>query len=139
MANTVYPKGLQTIASAGINLSTANLIAILVNSSQTYNSAHQYISDLTSGDIIVRSGTFTASSVTSGVISATNVTTSAVASGSTVAAVVIAHSTGTDSTSDLLYWCDHDPSSVALSLATNGSTITLQFNGSGSAAEIFAI
>ena len=139
MANTVYPKGLATIASAGINLSSVNLIALLVNSSQTYNSAHQYISDLTGADIIVRSGTFTASSVTSGVISAANVTTSSVASGSTVAAVVIAHSTGTDSTSDLLYWCDHDPSASPISLATNGSTITLEFNGSTSAAEIFAI
>ena len=131
MANTVYPKALGTIADAGVNLSSATLKALAVKSPQAYNSANQYVSDLTAADIIVRSAALTSVTTTNGVITSANFTLPACTSGDTIIAVVLYHDSGADASSDLLAWIDTDASSVAISQLCNGGDVSVTVNASG--------
>ena len=131
MANTVYPKALGTLADAGVNLSSAPLKALAVTSGQAYNAAHQYVSDLTAGDIIVRSASLTSVTTTDGVITSANFTLPACTSGDTIAAVVVYHDSGADASSDLLAWIDHDSGGSAISQLCNGGDVSVTVNASG--------
>ena len=131
MANTVYPKALGTLADAGVNLSSAPLKALAVQSPQAYNAANQFVSDLTAADIIVRSATLTSVTTTNGVITSANFTLPACTTGKTIIAVVLYHDSGVDSTSDLLAWIDHDSGGSAISQLCNGGDVSVSVNASG--------
>ena len=126
MANVAYPLGLQVFLTAGLDWSSAgvNIKAILVTSSYTYSSAHQFISDIPGGDIVVRSGNLASKSATAGVANAANITITAV-SGPAANAFILAHDTGTDSTSPLLTYTD---TGTNLPITPNGGDITIAWD-----------
>lgn len=127
----MYPKGLGHILAGDVAFGSDTIKALFVNSSQTYNSAHEFVSDLTAGDIIDRSGALSSPTTTSGVADAADETVSAVTTGNTIAAIVVYKDTGADASSILLAWIDHDSGGSAISQATNGGDIDIQWNASG--------
>lgn len=133
MANAVYPIALSSFETKAIDLANDDIRALLVKSPQAFNSAHQFVSDLTAGNIIQRGAAGLAGKTTTGgVFKASNYTLTAVAAGSTVIAVVVYDNTpALDTAKNLLAWIDTDASAVAISLATNGSDITVTWNASG--------
>jgi hypothetical protein len=111
----------------------ADNIKVALISGYTYTSANKYLADaVTSGaTVIARSANLASKTDTNGTAGAANPTISAVASGHTITGILIYKDTGSDATSPLIAHIDQDQSAVALSLATNGSDITVSFSGSG--------
>lgn len=133
MANSVYPKALQGFLSKQIDMANDTIKSMLVDSTYSYSTAHQFVSDVTAGAIIQRGGTGLASKTeTSGVFTAANFTHTAVTTGKTVAALIIYDDTpAADTAKQLLAFIDHDASANPISLPTNGGDITITWNASG--------
>ena len=106
---------------------------MLVDSTYTYSSTHEFVSDVTNTAIIQRgSAGLSSKTETSGTFDAADFTHSAVTTGKTIAAVIVYDdSPATDAAKNLLAYIDHDSGGSAISQATNGGDITLQFNASG--------
>lgn len=137
MANALYPKWkealIQNSADSDVDGSgTTGVYAVLVDTgTYTYNSAHQYYSDL-SGIVgtEVELGTKT---YTNGVLDAADITFSAV-SGSTVEAIVLFRkNAGANTTWRLIAYMDSGY--TGLPVTPNGGDIIVQWNASG----IFAL
>jgi hypothetical protein len=111
----------------------ADNIKVALISGYTYTSANKYVADAVSSGatVIARSGNLASKTDTNGTAGAANVTITAVASGHTITGILVYKDTGSDATSPLIAHIDQDQSAVALSLATNGSDITVSFSGSG--------
>jgi len=52
MANGVYNRGKQLLATAGVNLDTADLRLMLVNATYTFDNNHNFIDNVAAGDPI---------------------------------------------------------------------------------------
>ena len=124
MASQLYPQG----AAHLIGKSTkADLIADNVNVlfyAGSYNSAHEFVSDLAGASIIARSGNLAGKTSTNGVFDANDITVTAV-SGSAFTHVILYKDTGTDSSSPLIAIFD------VASFTPTGGDINVVFNASG--------
>ena len=90
----------------------------------SYNAAHEFVSDLTSGSIVARSPSLTGVTVTAGVVDANDVTVPAV-TGSAFTHIVLYKDTGTDSTSVLIAIFDF------ASFTPTGADVQIVWNASG--------
>ncbi len=127
MTSQLYPKGKAHL----LGLSTkADLVAdtikvmLLHSATAAYSSSHEFVSDLTGGGIVARSGALASKTVTSGVFDANDITITAV-SGSSIDALVLYKDSGSDATSPVVGWFDLS------SFTPNGGDITVVFNASG--------
>lgn len=124
MSSQLYPKG----AAHLLGLATkADLVADNIKFlfySASFSSAHEFVSDLTGGSIIARSGNLAGKTVTGGVFDANDVTVTAV-SGSAFTHVILYKDTGSDATSPLLAIFD------IASFTPNGDDINVIWNASG--------
>jgi hypothetical protein len=106
MANAVYPKYKEVIASTGINFLTANIKAVLVDTaSYTYSASHQFLSDIPGGMRVATSPNLTTKSVTNGIYDADDIVFSTV-TGAQSEAVVLYVDTGSAATSNLILYLD---------------------------------
>lgn len=111
--------------------------AMLVDSTYTYSTAHQFVSDVTGTAIIQRAGAgLSTKTETSGTFTGANYTfgsnSDTPPSGKTIAAVIIYDDTpAADTAKQLLAFIDHDSGGAAISQATNGGQIAVNWNGSG--------
>jgi hypothetical protein len=121
MASHVYPLAKQAFISAGINLTSDTIKIVLLDSTYTYSTAHQYYSDL-SGVIGTASGALGSKTVTNGVFNAANETLSAVVTGHTIAALAGFKDTGVAGTSPLIWFDD------GFSQVTNGGDINVNWD-----------
>jgi hypothetical protein len=129
MASALYPSFKALLLNAGLNLASADIRAIIVDSADyTYSAAHDFLDDVPAGARVAVSSALASKTTTGGVFDATDVTLSAV-TGDSVEAVVLYHHTGTDATSELIAYID------GVSVTPNGGNITIQWNASG----IFAL
>lgn len=103
MADAIYPKAKEAFLQGNLDMATANIKAVLVTSAYTYNSAHQYHSDLTG--IEETSGNMASKTFTNGQFNAADLTFSATA-GSACNAVIIYEDTGVSGTSQLIAYLD---------------------------------
>lgn len=125
MAAAVYPIALEQFLQGGINLSSANVKAVLIDTgAYTYSAAHDFLDDVAAGARIGTSGNLASKTFTGGVFDAADITITAV-TGATVEAVIVYVDTGVASTSRLLCYID------GLSLTPNGGDVTIQWNASG--------
>lgn len=132
MASAIYPKAKEQMLQGGINLSSATVRAVLIDTgTYTYNSAHNAYDDL-SGVVGTESDAFGSKTFTDGVFDAANITFSSV-TGNTAEALVIFLDTGTPSTDLLIAYIDS--ASSGLPVTPNGGDITVTWNASG----IFAL
>ena len=137
MANALYPKWkealIQNSADSDVDGSgTTGVYAVLVDTgTYTYNSAHQYYSDLSG--IVGTEVELSTKTYTNGVLDAADITFSAV-SGSTVEAIVLFRkNAGANTTWRLIAYMDSGY--TGLPVTPNGGDIIVQWNASG----IFAL
>mgnify|MGYP000950876653 CR=1 FL=1 len=133
MANAIYPKAKQQFLQAGINMSSGTVKVALVDTAvYTYNAAHEFYDDGTTGDVasatVGTPQTLGTKTFTNGLFDAADSTFTAV-SGATVEALVIYLDTGTPTTSRLLAY--YDTGVTGLPATPNGGDITVTWNASG--------
>lgn len=127
MANLIYPLFKQRLLTPGVDLSSATLRAVLVDTATyTYNAAHDAYNDL-SGVVGTESGALASKTFTNGTFDAADITFTAV-TGATVEAVIVFIDSGTTSTDYLVAYID---TGTNLPVTPNGGDITIQWNASG--------
>lgn len=131
MASVVYPKAKEALLQGAINMSTATIKAVLIDTNDVaYNAAHDFLNDV-SAAVVGTAVTLSSKTFTNGVFDAADVTFTSV-TGDQAEAIVIYEDTGTASTSHLLAFVD---TATGLPVTPNGGDITVAWNASG----IFAL
>ena len=130
MSNHLFPNGKQRILEGSIAILTDSIKLALIGSGYTQSDTHTWYSDLGANVIStpVAMASKTSNVPTGGVFNAASVTFPAVASGSTISGLVIYKDTGTTTTSPLIVWYDTKADSTAISVATNGGDVTVNFS-----------
>lgn len=131
MANTIYPKGREGFATAAVGWTTDTIKAVLVDSGYTYNSAHDFLDDVGAGARVATSSALAGKTATDGVCDANDVTYSTLPAGDTITGVIVYKDSGAEATSRLLVWYDTKADATAISVATNGGDVVVQWANSG--------
>src|SRR5215471_19228258 len=125
MASQLYPKGAAHILGAATKVDlVADTIKILFYSG-SFNSAHEFVSDLTGASIIARSGALSGKTVTSGVFDANDITITSVSGSAFTHVILYDNQTGVDSTSQLIAIFD------VSTYTPSGGDVNVIFNASG--------
>ena len=126
MANALFDKARQRFLEGQFNWNTDTIKAVLVDTG-TYTpnlSAHEFLSDISSGARISISGAFTGKATTGGAADANDVTFTSV-TGASIEAIVLYKDTGTDSTSPLIAFID---TATGLPITPNGGDIIVTWD-----------
>lgn len=102
MSNSWYPKGLEHFAQGDINFDANNIKALLCTSAYTPLATDEFVSDVTSPAIVIRSGNISGKSDTGGVLNCSNFTIPLVPNGFVIKYVVFYKDTGSDASSILI-------------------------------------
>ncbi len=122
MVNLVYPKANEQFWQGGLNLLTADVKAVAVDTgAYTYSAAHQFLSDIPAGARIATSPSLATKTVTNGTFDSGDLVFAAF-SGATVEAIVLYVDTGSATTSRLIAFID---TATGLPFTPNGSTLTV--------------
>jgi hypothetical protein len=128
--NVIYPKYkeaiLDSLTNADLNDNTVKVA--LLQATETYNAADDFLDDITAGAVIGTAQTLNNTTVTNGLFDADDVTFTAV-SGAQVVTLLIYIDTGTPSTSRLVAWIDTGV--TGLPVTPNGGNISITWNASG--------
>lgn len=126
MANALFDKARQRFLEGQFNWNTDTIKAVLVDTG-TYTpnlSAHEFLSDISSGARVAMSGAFTGKTTTGGAADANDITYTSV-TGPSIEAIVIFKDTGTDSTSPLIAYID---TATGLPITPNGGDIIVTWD-----------
>lgn len=104
MANVLFNKGREGILDTTIDI-TGDVRVMLVKSAYTFNAAHEFLSDITSGNDNGRSAALGSKTYTDGVFDAADTSLTATAAAASNALVLFQH-TGSDSTARLIAYID---------------------------------
>ena len=127
MASEIYPAFKQALLNGSVDLTTAVVRAVLIDTgTYTYSASHDFYNDL-SGVVGTESAALTSKTITNGVFDAADVTFSAV-TGNTVEAVVLFVDTGNVATDRLICFLDQG---TGLPVSPNGGDINLVWSVSG--------
>lgn len=132
MANAIYSKYKEALLDGANNVSLTNetvVVSLIDDEEITYNSSHQYYSDLNANGVIA-SANLQSVTVTNGVMDAADVTFSAVANTADPAeALLIWIDTGDEDTSRLVAWLDTNVSGLPIEF--DNTTVDITWSGSG--------
>jgi hypothetical protein len=129
VASALYPDFKEALLTAGLDLESDDIRAILVDTADyTYSAAHNFLDDVAAGSRVAVSSALASKTITDGVFDAADKTLTAV-TGDPFEAIILYKHTGTESTSNLIAYID------GLSVTPNGGDIVIQWSGSG----IFAL
>ena len=130
MANKLYPKTKKQFLQASIDLAAVNVRAILIDTgAYTYDDAHDFLDDITSGARIAVSGNLTNKAFgDDGSFDSDDPTFTAV-SGASIEAILLYVHTGTDSTSRLIMY--QDTGVTGLPLTPDGSDVQITVDAGG--------
>jgi hypothetical protein len=127
MASAIYPAFKQALLNGSVDLTTAVVRAVLIDTgTYTYSASHDFYNDL-SGVVGTESAALSSKTITNGVFDAADVTFSAV-TGNTVEAVVLFVDTGNVATDRLICYLD---AGTGLPVQPNGGDVNLVWNASG--------
>lgn len=127
MSNQVYPAARQAFLEGSVNWLTANVVAVLVDTSHyTYNPVHATLADVPATARVASSGSLVNKTSVYGVADAADLAIVTTYGGTTVEALILTVSSGVDATSKLVAYCDV---AVGLPVTTeSGGTITVQWD-----------
>lgn len=120
--------------SSAPDLTTATVKVLALTAGYVYSSAHDFVSDIASGDPprVVESAALTGKTITNGVFNANDLSLGSPAGGSTITQFwLFVDNGGAESADQLIYYWNEDASSAPISIATDGSEITIVWNASG--------
>jgi hypothetical protein len=136
VANAAYKKYLQSALSLNpsVDMDTDSIKVLFVKTAYTVDlTAHQYVSDVTTGNILVRSAALAGVSVTNGIFDANDITTT-MGTATQVSYLILYDDTpSTDATKPLILYID---TATGLPFTTAGDVTITWDNG---AAKIFQI
>lgn len=128
----LYPAYKEAILTAGVNLTSLTIKGVLLKSSHTPNTAHDFLDDITAGDMVGTAQTLGSKTVALGVFDAADITFTAVGAAAACDKVLLYADSGVSSTSRLIGTID-----LGAAVTPNGGDITVQWsNGSN---KIFAL
>jgi hypothetical protein len=122
----MFPNGAEGLISGLIDMDTDDIRVILLGTGYTYDSADEFVSDLTPGsNEIARSAAgLSGKSVTDGVFDATDLVFTAL-SGAQVKSVVLFKHTGSDATARVLLYLD---TGTGFPFTPNGADFTIAWD-----------
>lgn len=133
MANALYLKAKEAFLNADIDMATDTItIALIDTGNYTFNSGHQFRSDV-SNDAIISSANLSNKTVANGVFDADDATFTSV-TGANCEALIIFQNTGSQANSRLIAFID---SATGLPILPNGGDITVAFSSGSN--RIFAL
>lgn len=127
MSAIVQPKALKAMLDAMIG--SDHLRVVLLDSTYTYDAAHDFLNDVGSGSRLGASGNMTGVTTTDGILLADDPTVSGVGSGHTVTQAWFYVHTGTESTSRLLVYTSENADTTPLNYETDGADINVILPG----------
>jgi hypothetical protein len=130
MANGVYNRGKFLAATAGVNLSTADLRVLLVKDTYTFDNNHNFVADVVAGSLEISAAGYARVALTTktateddtndfAYLDADDTPFAAMAAGQTVGGAVLFIHTGSDATAQVLSFYDF------VDAPTNGGTMTV--------------
>ena len=129
MANAIYPKFKEQALQAGVNLSSGDIKAVLVDlADYTYSTAHEFLSDVALAGRVATSPNLASKTFTNGLFDAADVSFTAV-TGDQSEALILYIDTGTAGTSRLIAF--FDTGVTGLPVTPNGGDINVTWNASG--------
>jgi hypothetical protein len=129
MANAIYPKFKEQALQAGVNLSSGDIKAVLVDlADYTYSAAHEFLSDVALAGRVATSPNLASKTLTNGLFDAADVSFTAV-TGDQSEALILYIDTGTAGTSRLIAF--FDTGVTGLPVTPNGGDINVTWNASG--------
>ena len=129
MANALYPKFKEQALQGGVNLSSGNIKAVLVDlADYTYGAAHEFLSDVPAAARVATSGNLASKTFTNGVFDSADPSFAAV-TGDVSEALILFIDTGTPGTSRLIAFYDTGVS--GLPVTPNSGNISITVNASG--------
>ena len=129
MANALYPKFKEQALQGGVNLSSGNIKAVLVDlADYTYDAADEFLSDVPAAARVATSGNLASKTFTNGVFDSADPSFAAV-TGDVSEALILFIDTGTPGTSRLIAFYDTGVS--GLPVTPNSGNISITVNASG--------
>lgn len=127
MANVIYPKFKEQALQAGVNLSSGNIKAVLVDlADYTYSAAHEFLSDVAAAGRVATSANLASKTFTNGTFDSADPSFTA-ATGDQCEALILYIDTGTPGTSRLIAFIDgRERLQVAVAASTGGTSITVE-------------
>jgi hypothetical protein len=127
--NAIYPKFKEQALQAGVNLSSGNIKAVLVDlADYTYSAADEFLSDVAVSARVATSGNLASKTFANGLFDAADATFTA-ATGDQSEALILYIDTGTAGTSRLIAF--FDTGVTGLPVTPNGGDINITWNASG--------
>lgn len=124
MANVLYPKAKEDFLAGALNLTSNTItIALIDTDIYTFSSADEDRADIPNAAVVAEV-TLTNKTITGGVFDADDATLTAV-TGANCEALIIYHTTGSNTTSRLIAFID---SATGLPILPNGGDIIVRFN-----------
>lgn len=134
MANAIYPKCKEQLWQGGINLSTATVKAILIDSADyTYSATHEFLSDVAAAGRVATSPALGTKTFTNGVFDCADYTFTAV-SGDISEALIYYIDTGVEATSRLIAFKDTGLTGFPFTPNGGDANVTVDTGGNGVAA-----
>ncbi len=134
MANALYTSAKKNLLDAAVNFGTADIRALLIDTSlYTFSAAHDFLDDVAALSRIDAAVALTGLSTTGGVFDAGDVTFPAPTTVTAGAVILYVH-TGTPGTSKLLMFID---TATGIPLTTSGADVTVRW--SNGASKIYAV
>lgn len=133
MANRWYPKGLAAILNGDVDFDTDTLAVILTDDTFAFNSAHDFLNDIPSGQLVGSrtniAGTRVITPGTSTTVVTTSVPTTTIASvsGDDVAGVLLIVEGGSDAARRLLHHWEKQGDTTGILVETDGGDIEVTF------------
>ena len=129
MANALYPKFKEQALQGGVNLSSGNIKAVLIDlADYTYGAAHEFLSDVPAAARVATSGNLASKTFTNGVFDSADPSFAAV-TGDVSEALILFIDTGTPGTSRLIAFYDTGVS--GLPVTPNSGNISVTVNAAG--------
>ena len=123
MPNAIYPKFKEQILQAGVNLSSANVKAVLIDAADyTYSGAHEFLSSIPAAARVSTSANLGTKTFTDGTFDTADTVFAAV-TGDQSEAIVLYVDTGSDATSRLIVY--RDTGVTNLPVTPNGGDINV--------------
>ncbi|MEU9415175.1 hypothetical protein [Streptomyces sp. NPDC048272] len=125
MASALYPSFKALLLTAGINMATDDIRAVIIDSADyTFSAGHDFLDDVPGGARVAVSSALSSKTTTGGTFDAADPTLTAV-TGDSVEAVVLYKHTGSDATANLIAYID------GVTITPNGGNITIQWDPTG--------
>ena len=132
MANGVYNRGKQLLATAGVNLDTADLRVLLVKSTYTFDNNHNFVSDVIAGSLEISVSGYARQTLANTTVTeddtndfayldADDVVFTALVAGETIGGAVLYLYNAADASAAVIAFYD------LVDTATNGGNVTIQW------------